>query len=733
MIPACLPTQLLIVRLLKFSTGLCWLLIAIPVPIRSNASEANASVGDANASDADVAFFESRIRPVLIKHCYECHSDDAEIVQAGLQLDYSDTTRHGGDSGESIVPGDPKASLLISALRYEESEMPPAGKLDERIIRDFETWIEKGAIDPRDRQNAASGQPMQPADGFDWEREREFWAFQKPVATPTSIDDLVERKLVEVNLRRNPPADRRTLIRRLSFDLRGLPPTPSEVASYVHDRHPAATDRLIDRFLSDPAFGEHWARRWLDVARYAEDQAHKVGNNDSLTYPNAYRYRDWVIDAIASDMPYDEFIRLQLAADHVRPDDQDAHLALGFLGLGPKYYARNSPEVMADEWEDRVDTVSRGLLGLTVACARCHDHKYDPIPTSDYYALAGVFASTQMFNRPIDETVKTKKGQSEKPHDGVHIVRDGNPRDLHVMVRGDVKRKGDLAKRQFLTILSPNQPIPLNRGSGRADLAEAIVDPTNPLTARVMANRIWRQLMRQGIIETPSNFGKLGEPPSHRALLDNLAIRLIEQNWSIKRFIREIVRTETYRQSSLPNETAMRVDADNRLYWRMSPKRLSIEAYRDSVLKVAGNLDETVGGPSIQPDAPDENRKTLYSEISRMDLNSMLARFGFPDPNAHSAKRSDVTTPLQKLFLLNSPLMQKQAKSLAASLVATDGSISDQVALLYQKLFGRDPTPEEFELAEQFVSTGGSADEHMATWTQYAHMLLISNEMQFID
>ena len=679
------------------------------------------------------AFFESRIRPVLVKHCYECHSDQSDIVQAGLRLDHRDAMLGGGDSGAAVVPGDPEASLLVRAMKYEDTEMPPSGPLDERIIRDFEKWIRQGAIDPR--KPAKSDAPTDSSEPgmIDWDQERQFWAFQTPVPSTRSIDRFVSDELDSMGLSMNPPADRRTLIRRLSFDLTGLPPTPEQVQQFVDDRQPGSIDRVINRFLSDPALGEHWARLWLDVARYAEDQAHKVGNNDSLIYPNAYLYRDWVINAISNDLPYDDFVRLQLAADHFRPDDPESHLALGFLGLGPKYYRRNSPEVMADEWEDRVDTVSRGLLGLTVACARCHDHKYDPIPTSDYYALAGVFASTEMFNRPLSEDVKEKNGQAEKPQDAVHIVRDGKPVDLHVMIRGDVERKGDLAPRKFLSILSPEEPLLLNSQSGRADLAEAIVDPDNPLAARVIVNRIWRKLMGQGLIETPSNFGTLGERPSHPELLDALASRLIQNDWSLKQLIREIVRSNVYQQSSQSRDDGMQLDAANRFYWRMSPKRLSIESYRDTVLLVCGSLEQRVGGRSVQPDSPDATRKTLYSEVSRMDLNPMLARFGFPDPNAHCAKRAEVTTPLQKLFLLNSPFMQRQARSLAERLVAESSSNDQRIISAYQVLLGRSPSDPELQLGKDFVATGTGMGDPIGRWTQYAHMLLISNEMQFVD
>ena len=254
------------------------------------------------------------------------------------------------------------------------------------------------------------------------------------------------------------------------------------------------------------------------------------------------------------------------------PDDTDSHLALGFLGLGPKYYRRSSPEVMADEWEDRVDTVTRGLLGLTVACARCHDHKYDPIPTSDYYALAGVFASTEMFNRPINDAVETKDGAAKKPQDAVHIVREGKTQDLHVMVRGDVSNKGPLVKRGFLTVIS-DQPICFQQGSGRSDLAEAIVDRSNPLTARVMVNRVWRQLIGRPLVSTPSNFGALGEEPTHPRLLDDLAARFMDNGWSLKWLQREIVLSSTYGQSSHIDPRKSAVDPENRWLWRIPRRR----------------------------------------------------------------------------------------------------------------------------------------------------------------
>ncbi|MGI9471780.1 MAG: PSD1 and planctomycete cytochrome C domain-containing protein [Rubripirellula sp.] len=681
-------------------------------------------------------FFERKIRPVLVQHCYECHAGDAELIQGGLRLDDPTSMAQGGDSGPAVMPGEPDQSLLLAAIRYDEFEMPPEGPLSSEVVKDFERWIELGAIDPRQPSDAIA---MEAGNEIDWQAARAQWAFRQPTlhAPPSTkdlawsarkIDTFVLAKLERAGLEPNRESDRATFIRRLSFDLRGLPPSIDEVTTFQDDDLPGAKSRLVDSFLASPANAERWSRLWLDVARYAEDQAHKVGNNDSLTYPNAYLYRDWVIHAIANDVPYDDFVRMQLAADLLTPTQTEDQIALGFLGLGPKYYRRNSPEVMADEWEDRVDTVSRGLLGITVACARCHDHKYDPISTADYYALAGVFASTEMFNRPMDDAAeKQKSGEAKKPVESVHLVREGKVQDIHVMIRGDVNHPGELVPRRFLTVMS-EQPVEFKNGSGRGDLANAIADRDNPLTARVIVNRVWEQLMGRAIVSTPSNFGALGDPPSHPDLLDDLAVRFMDQGWSLKWLQREIVLSSAYGQASTLDEAKSQVDPDNRLRWRMPRRRLSVEAYRDAVLAVSGQLSSSIGGPSVQPDLPDTRRRTLYSEISRMDLNPMLAQFDFPDPNAHSAKRFETTTPLQKLFLLNSPFLVYQADTLAARLNQHGGSHRSRIEQAYRLLFSRFPTRGEIELGEAFLESN-----QPDVWSQYAQTLLISNEMFMVD
>ncbi len=692
----------------------------------------------ADLSPSGVEFFEQKIRPVLVKHCYECHSAESNNVKGGLLLDTRAAVLAGGESGLIVVPRKIDESPILDALRYESFEMPPAGKLPDRVIADFEQWIKMGAPDPRD------GEVVRPeAPKIDFDAAREFWSFKPPTqheapdVSDTKFvtkphDAFVLAKLDEAGLQPNDKADRRTLARRLHLTLLGIPPTPEELDAFMSDPSSNSFEAMVDRVLASPHFGERLARHWLDLSRYAEDQAHIVGSNGSLLYPNAYLYRDWVIQAFNDDMPYDDFVRLQLAADLIAPEEKSQHVALGFVGLGPKYYRRNDPEVMADEWENHVDTVSRGLLGLTVACARCHDHKYDPIPTTDYYALAGVFASTTMFNRPLDDKKeKNKNGEAKKPVDAIHIVIEATPTDLNVQIRGDVKNKGEVVQRGFPQILSADLPAKFKDGSGRRELAEQIVRRDNPLTARVIVNRVWGMLVGKPIVRTPSNFGTLGEPPTHPNLLDDLSVRFMENGWSIKWLCREIVLSSTWQQSSDLNNAAQGTDPANRLLSRMNRRRLDVESWRDSILLSAGRLDRTVGGKSIDPTDPKETRRTVYSKVSRLDLNPILAMFDFPDPNVHSGRRVETTTPLQKMFVLNSPFMVAQVDALSERCLAAAGDDPGRVNWACQTLFGREPTTEERELVLEFL--GEQDEKHAERWKQYAQVLLASNELLMID
>ena len=650
-----------------------FVLLCLGFAVRAGADEA-----------AKVEFFEKKIRPVLVQHCYKCHAADSERVEGGLLLDSRTAIRKGGESGPAVVPGNPDDSLILAALRYDSLEMPPDAKLSDDVVADFETWIKQGAADPR--EGSGSDAAHSEKNGIDFAEARKFWAFQSPQAhaAPQVKDQTWPRSKIDYfslsamesqGLLPSAEADRRALARRIYYDLIGLPPTPKELDRFLREDNASAYESLVDRLLASPQFGEKWARLWLDVARYAEDQAHIVGDNKALFFPNAYLYRDWLIGALNDDLPYDEFIRRQLAADMLEDLDAGERAALGFIGLGPKYYRRNDPEVMADEWEDRVDTVSRGLLGLTVACARCHDHKYDPIATKDYYALAGVFASTEMFNSPLDGAKdkssenKDKKGKDKKsPEATMHVVREGKVQNIKVQIRGNVKTQGDVVPRGFIRVLchaDDGTRQTFTQGSGRLELADAIVHRDNPLTARVLVNRVWGQLFGRHIVATPSNFGTLGERPTHPELLDDLSVRFMEQGWSLKKLIREIVLSATYRQSSQASAEALERDPDNRYLWRMNRRRLPVESWRDGVLSVTGQLTNELGGKSIDVSDPQQTRRTVYSKVSRFELNSMLSMFDFPDPNVHAAQRVETTTALQRLFHLNSPFMVAQSEKLA--------------------------------------------------------------------
>ena len=693
-------------------------------------------------ADAGIEYFEKHIRPLFVQHCYECHSPRADKLAGELSLATRAESRQGGESGPAVVPGDVAASLLVQAIRYEGLEMPPKQKLPADVIAKVEHWIKIGAPDPRD----GSGTGNQSA-AIDIEKGRQFWAFQRPQLQTVPlvqasgwpeqrIDWFLLRQLEQHQLRPTQEAERRVLVRRVTFDLTGLPPTPEEVETFVADTSPSAYEDLVERLLASPRYGERWARMWLDVARYAEDQAHIVGSNSSLFYPNAYLYRNWVIQALNEDQPYDEFIRRQLAADLLPAQDSDDHAALGFVGLGPKYYRRNDASVMADEWEDRVDTVARGLLGITLACARCHDHKFDPFETEDYYALAGVFASTEMFNRPLAGKRAEKNGQTKSPADALHVIRDKTARDLHVFIRGDVKVHGPLVKRRFIRVLSAGEPAPFQQGSGRLELANAIANRDNPLTARVIVNRIWALNFGKPLVASPSNFGALGERPSHPQLLDDLAVRFMDSGWSLKWLQRELVLSATYRQSSLADSKSLDVDPANVWLGRMPRRRLSVESWRDAMLAVTGQLNTMIGGSSIDPQKPQETRRTLYSHISRLDLNPLLAAFDFPDPNAHAAQRVRTTTPLQKLFTLNSPFMVSQATAFARRLhqeVDDTGEAGNErrVLLAYQLLYSRAPSPEEKQLALAFLRHCDTANQ--SAWQQYLQVLLASNEALYLD
>tara|TARA_Y100000588_G_scaffold161836_1_gene175893 strand:+ start:1851 stop:3710 length:1860 start_codon:yes stop_codon:yes gene_type:complete len=578
---------------------------------------------------------------------------------------------------------------------------------------------------------------------IDWAKAREWWAYKAPqknelpaVSNSTwpsqRIDHFILARLDSEQLTPSPETTKRILARRLYLDLTGLPPTPAEMAAFLSDENGDAYERLAEELMQRRAFGERLASMWLNNVRYAEDQAHQVGANTAFFYPNAYRYREWVIDAFNNDVPYDKFIRKQLAADLIKDTPTGDLPALGFIGLGHKYYNRGRLDVKAEEWAEQVDTLTRSLLGLTVACAQCHDHKYDAFTQKDYYALAGVFASTDLVDRMADGSkIKKDTEAAKKRIDTIHMVHDKKPENLHVFLRGNPETKGEIVPRRFLRVLSEGEPKPFTQGTGRLELAESIVSPDNPLTARVIVNRVWLMFFGRGLVTTPSNFGLLGTKPSHPALLDDLAVRFMENGWSMKRLIREMVLSSTYRQRSDESEANRAIDPGNTHLWRMNRRRLSIEQWRDSILAAGDNLERT-GGKSLELTDKKNVRRTVYARVSRKKLNDMLMQFDYPDPNVHAAKRSATTTAMQKLFVMNNRFMVEQAKRLAKRVTGDSLDASaEQVQSIYDILYNRKPSAAELDLALRFLQL--PAESRLTRWEQYSHALLAANEMSYID
>jgi mono/diheme cytochrome c family protein len=751
---------------------------------------------------ADWEYFEKKVRPILHKRCYSCHSSDAKTVHGGLRLDMAALAFKGGDTGPSIVAGKPESSLLLTAIRYddEDLQMPPKGKLPDEEIAELANWIKRGAPYP------PTTETIQDDSEIDFANGRTFWSFQPIDEQPLPevqnkewsrqrIDWFVLAAMEREKLKPAPAANRAMLIRRVYFDLIGLPPTPEEVQQFVDDPRKDAYELLVERLLNSPHFGERWARHWLDLARYTDKNASWLSKT-----AQAHLYRDWVVTALNDDMPYDEFIHRQLATDMIAETGAEDTPALGFLGLSPNYWKELKlpceiiKVIVADEWEERVDAVSRTFLGLTVACARCHDHKFDPISTEDYYAMAGVFASCRITEKPlvstehfepvkaarakvdglVKELAKLKKQKpvpqekvdelsaeiesikSSTPNfnvamanavieESLYIVRAGKkaqdgtrldyrpqPRDLNVFIRGNPNRLGAPVPRRFLTVLSED-PKPFSNGSGRLELARAITNQARPLTARVIVNRIWKEHFGNGLVSTLSNFGQQGDRPSHPKLLDDLAARFVKQGWSLKRLHQEIVLSATYRQTSHVPSAQMKVDPNNKWLSRMNRRRLDVESWRDAMLVASGQLDRKLGGASSDVELAGNLRRTLYATIHRRDMSKMLQIHDFPDPTAHSPKRMHTTTALQGLYVLNGHLLAQQSEALSKRVrEKSPADIKSQIGSAYWLAFSRPPNERELNLALEFLGPA-SETEHTAKWNRYAHALLGCNEFLFVD
>ncbi len=872
-------------------------------------------------------FFEQKIRPILVDKCYKCHSREAAKVKGGLLLDTREDLLKGGDTGPGLKPGDPDQSLLIKAVRYTDDDlrMPPKNKkLAADQIAALEAWVKMGAPDPR---TVPAGVNTNAA-GIH-EKSRTHWAFQ-PVKEPalpavknkrfvrTPVDNFVLARLEAAALHPSPAANKRTLIRRATFDLTGLPPTPEEVAAFMADKSPDAFAHVVDRLLASPRYGERWGRHWLDVARYADTKGYVF--EEDRHYPYSYTYRDYVIRAFNEDLPYNQFLMEQIAADLMTNNpDKRALAALGYLTLGRRF-VNNIHDII----DDRIDVVCRGMMGLTVTCARCHDHKYDPIPTRDYYSLYGVFSSSmepaeepllgteapakahqeylvehkkredernnfrrgkeiemaaqfrsqvgdylfaayeaqpltnksqaddvahkyklapemlhrwltsletwgkstnaifapwfafaalpekefpaqakdlaakfalntgtninplvarafageppatmkqvaerygKLFNEvdkhwhealavtnspaptalpdaaqeavrqvlyaedapanlspskfdPLYDVATAQKiralqrqiAELDATHPGappraMALVDRPDPQDTHIFLRGNSGNQGAKAPREFLEILSGPDRKPFKIGSGRLELAENVANRENPLTARVLVNRVWLHHFGAPLVATPSDFGLRSEPPSHPELLDYLAARFMAEGWSIKKLHRVIMLSATYQQTSDENATCARIDPGNQLFWRMNRQRLEFEAMRDTLLSVSGRLDLTPGGHAVDITEPASNRRTVYGYVDRQNLPDIFRAFDFASPDTSSPRRFYTTVPQQALFLMNSPFVIEQAKNFVDRPDFKAATTEAQrLRLLYKLAFQREPTREETELARQFTS-----------------------------
>lgn len=932
-----------IMQLPSTSHGLCWAILALisfsPIAVRAE---------NPRGTPAQIEHFERHVRPILIANCWNCHGDKKQ--EGGLRLDTREALLKGGDSGPAVVPGDAAASRLVEAVHYRgDTQMPPSGPLKPDAIAALERWVADGVAWPAKSATSADAWKL-------------HWAFQpirrRPVNhdpadqwSRSSIDRHIVEGLMPLKLTPSPIANRRTLLRRATFDLWGLPPTPEQIAEFNEDASPDAWERLIDRLLANPKYGERWGRHWLDVARYSDTKGYVFF--EDREFPWAYTYRDYVIESLNADLPYDRFLLEQIAADKVDLQGNPKPLrALGYLSLGPRFM-NNIHDIM----DDRIDVITRGTMGLTVTCARCHDHKYDPISQADYYALYGVFRSSAeplippIFQptpntddarnfaaelakrkRPLDAFIDRKhaaivtgartrvaeyllaarqaalapatddfmlitdpgeinpalvlrwKSFLEKvgaefhpiwqpwtklaaipdaeflanspavmqelvaaagqggtlnplvakttlepppqslaefagrygdlcksiyqkwetelaladeegrpapmalvdpaeeqirqelygPHAAASLPRvfgwgfltllpdrasqgefqkllkevetwlktgagappramvleDAELFDPRIFERGNPNRPGAAVARRFLSALDTEQQ-PFAHGSGRLDLARKVIDPQNPLTARVLANRTWMHLFGVGLVRTPGDFGVRSDPPTHPELLDELASSVTSHGWSTKWLTRRILSSAVYQQASLDRPECLAVDPENLAVWKMNRRRLDLEATRDSLTAVANHLDERLFGPS-------ENlfsggffqRRTVYTYLDRQDPPGLMTVFDFPNANITNPQRDATTVSPQALYFMNGPLADTAAKFVIPRLELTNAAeLPTKVQRITELLFARAASPDDVAAAQEFLGPTPDFDR----WASYVHALLMTNEFVFVD
>ena len=683
--------------------------------------------------------FERKVRPLLAERCYGCHGPEKQ--ESGLRLDSRDALLRGDESGPVVLPKDAAASRLAKAIRHEgEIHMPPDGKLGDAEIKTLTDWINAGAPWPEDVPTRAK---RGPDESLFTDAETGFWSYQ-PLADVTlpdvtdkewpesPIDNFVLEALEAQSLTPGSSAGKGVLLRRITYDLTGLPPTDAELQEFLADDSDDAFERVVDRLLGSPHYGERWGRHWMDVARFAESAGHD-GNN---AYMYAYRYRDYVIDSVNRDKPFDEFVVEQIAGDLLpatgdRRVDYERHVATGFLQIGPKpVVMRDKHQMLLDIADEQVDATGMAFLGLTLGCARCHDHKFDPIPTQDYYSLAGMFMSTHVM-RDFEPDSKWITPEIENP-DGQKVkiisVRDHPPEergDLRVHLRGSYKKLGELAPRRFLQIIAGENHAPIEtEASGRLELARWIASADNPLTARVFVNRVWQWHFGRGIVASSGDFGIRGQRPTHPELLDYLARWFIDSGWSLKKLHRLLVLSSAYKQSSTFRPEAAEKDPENRFLWHFPRRRLSAEEVRDSILAVSGDLDREMGGSffdykAIQaggdasrdlyalgsrPNYP-QPRRAVYIPVVRNFRPHELTIFDAANEHLSTSLRRPTVVAPQALYLMNSVYVRDRARNLASALVEEFESddVSAIVTAAYRRVLGRSPAESEIDEAQEFV------------------------------
>jgi len=871
------------------------------IPIALLLANAVAPLGLSAAPDT--VFFETKVLPLLTQRCFECHSHEKKI-KAGLALDSRAGWVAGGDSGPAILPGEVEKSLLIKAVRYtdDDLQMPPKEKLSPAEIEILEQWVKQGAVDPRSGEVAKSGRTIDLAEG------KKFWAF-RPVTNPAPprvkdkawpldpLDRFIRAKLEKSSLRPVADADRPAWLRRVSLDLTGLPPTPAEVAAFENDGAPNARENVVDRLLGSRAFGERWARHWLDLTGYAD----MIGTSNNVFAEHAWRYRDYVIGAFNADKPFDQFVREQIAGDllpaKTTENRAEKITATGFLMLGDVEIVNpDKAKMETDHIDTQISKIGAAFMGMTLGCVRCHDHKFDPIGVEDYYGIAGMLRSSPSTrkipfgvwsslnttdlpetaeqlaartkleaehgeklaalkkeqarltdekkavvaalaklgkpakvaaatpatteaekNAPVEVTNTTPGEKSAvaalavsasevatKPADTApdpsvaererltkrrdeltetlkkhttavqhaeffrskapkaFAMHDGDkPADMPVYIRGNPYAPAAIVPRGAMRVASWGKfpTIPAGQ-SGRLQLADWLADKRNPLTARVTVNRIWQKLFGEGIVRSVDYFGTRGETPSHPELLDHLATRFMKDGWSQKKFIRALVLSRAYRLGSANDPVAMKVDPENRMFWRMNRQRLDAEALRDALLAVSGELKPAGGGPALVldnientrglvqkgvnppgythkvPRPEEEFTRTIYLPVLRngyATADRTRAFFDFVNPAQIAGQRAQTVVPTQALFLLNNDLLRKRAGTLAKNVIAAHPSRDGRLAELWRRVFSRALTAAERDDASAFLDKLDPLLKNRATaesvaWQELCHGLLASNE-----